>query len=383
LYVDYSSKPSKLYSTTNGGQNWVLINSTDNLHNLKYIPNQNLYISTNTVNGLLYSTDNGLTWNANPSFNFTNVATYNCVLTSDGLTSYLTGNGYIYSSQNVKGVNVSFTDFTLTGPTTLDLSFSNNVDLASSQDTANYVLTYSSDNPGKSMTGIVTHIKTISAVRDNSDFALVHLTTETALPVDTITINVNNVKDLDGFPTINGSTSSIQTFILNFALSATTMDIGAEANSTNIFWVTSNLSWEITCDQTWLGIDITSGSGNSLITLTAAGNNTAALRVATVTVSVPGFTSQTITVNQAVDITGVAKFETSGISIFPNPAKNILYINGLPQNATVAICDLSGKTIMNNILPVNQITIGNLEKGMYILKIIDKNRVFTKRIVKQ
>jgi photosystem II stability/assembly factor-like uncharacterized protein len=383
LLVDFSKHPSVLYATTNGGQTWSIINSSEDLNYLKYIPSQNMYVSTNGSNGFLYSVDEGLTWNTNSSFNFTNVATYNCVLSPDGLTSYMTGNGYIYSSRNVKGVNVSFDNVTITSPTTLDLSFSNNVDLASSQDTANYVLTYNSGNSLKSTAGTVKQIKIISAVRDNSDFALVHLTTETALPVDTIALNVNNVKDMGGFPTINGSTSSMQTFVLIFALSDKTMAIGAEANSTNTFSVSSNLPWEITCDQSWLSTNITSGSGNSIITLTAASNNTSVVRAATVTVSIPGLTSQTITVNQDVDITGAGKFENSGISIFPNPAKNILFINGLPQNASVAICDLTGQIIINNMIPVHQIDVDNLAKGMYILKVIDKNRVFTTRFVKQ
>jgi photosystem II stability/assembly factor-like uncharacterized protein len=383
LYVDYNTKPSKLFSTTDGGQKWILINSTDNLHTLKYIPNQNLYISTYTVNGLQYTADNGQTWEANPSFNFNSAATYNAVISPDGLTTYVTGNGYIYSSQNAKGVNISFDHVTLTSPTTLDLSFSNNVDLASSQDTANYVLIYNSGNLLKSTAGSVNRIKTISVVRDNSDFALVHLTTENALPVDTITVNVNNVFDIEGFPTINGSTASTQAFALNFDLSATTMDIGAAENSSNTFSITSNLPWEITSDQSWLGANITSGSGNSIITLTAAANATSDTRVATVTITVPGFTSQTITVNQAIDITGIDKFENSGISIFPIPAKSILFVKGISQNATVSICDLTGQIIMSDIIPVNQIDINHLTNGIYILKIIDNNRVYTKRFVKQ
>ncbi|MBK6283948.1 MAG: hypothetical protein IPF54_16010 [Draconibacterium sp.] len=288
LYVDYTTQPSKLYSTTDGGQNWSLLNSTENLHYLKYIPNQNMYISTNGANGLLYSTNNGQTWITHPSFE--NVRTKNSVFSIKG-TTYITGDGYVYSSKNIIGVNPSVDQATINSSTTLDLTFSNNVEIMSSNDTANYVLTYRTGNT-------IQRINTLSALRDNSNYALVHISTQTPLPFDTITIKVNNVYDMVGNPLINGSSSSTLTVILNLALSTSAMDIAAPANSTNTFSITSNLSWEIASDQTWLIPSSTSGSGNSTITLTATANNTGLTRSAIVTISATGVENQTIVVTQ-------------------------------------------------------------------------------------
>lgn len=383
LYVDYSSKPSKTYSTTNGGQNWVLINSDDNLRNLKYIPAQDLYISTNTVNGILYSPDNGQTWAANPSFNFNSAATYNSVISPDGLTTFISGYGYVYSSQNIMGVNTVVDIVSVAGSTGLDVTFSNSVELSSANDTANYTLTYTPLNPGKSSNGQVKEIKIISASRDDSNYGLVHLVTGEPLPIDTVNIRINNIYDINGFPTINGSVTSVKTLILNFTLSTSALDIGVAANSTNTFSITSNLSWEISSDQSWLSPGITSGTGNSTITLTATENPENTSRTAIVTVSSTGGTAQTITVTQDGGTTGLSIIENSSISVSPNPASTILTIHGLNPNSTVTIYDINGKMLITREMTGNQVDISNLLKGIYTLRVTDKNGIFTKKVIKQ
>lgn len=382
LCVDYSSIPSKLYSTTNGGQNWELINSTDNLHNLKYIPAQDLYISTNTVNGLLYSADNGKTWAANPSFDFNKAATYNSVISPDGLTTFISGFGYVYSSQNIMGVNTAVEKVSVADSTGLDVTFSNSVELSSANDTANYKLTYTTANPGKSAGNLVKEIKVVSASRDDSNYGIVHLVTREPLPIDTVSVSINNIYDINGFPTINGSVTSVQTLILNFTLSTSILDIGAEANSTNTFSITSNLSWEISSDQSWLSPGVTSGTGNSTITLTATENPENTSRTAIVTVSSAGGTIQTITVTQDGGTTGLTVIENSGISVSPNPASKNLTIKGLNPNSIVTIYDLKGKMLITREMTGNQIDISSLPKGIYTLRVTDKNGIVTKKVIK-
>ena len=62
--------------------------------------------------------------------------------------------------------------------------------------------------------------------------------------------------------------------------------------------VSSNTSWTVESDQTWLNVSIKSGTGDSLITLTAEENPTILIRTATVTVSATGVPSKTITITQ-------------------------------------------------------------------------------------
>jgi len=67
--------------------------------------------------------------------------------------------------------------------------------------------------------------------------------------------------------------------------------------------VTSNVSWTVTDDQTWLSASPTSGSGNANVTVTATANTGTTSRSGTVTVSGGGIT-RTIAVTQAAPSTG-------------------------------------------------------------------------------
>ncbi len=75
-----------------------------------------------------------------------------------------------------------------------------------------------------------------------------------------------------------------------------------------------------------------------------------------------------------------------GITIFPNPSSNYININlnGLSADK-MEICDITGKAISSQIIAKehNQIHIGNIKPGMYLLKIYNKNQnVTTLRFVK-
>jgi mannan endo-1,4-beta-mannosidase len=79
----------------------------------------------------------------------------------------------------------------------------------------------------------------------------------------------------------------------------------AAAASTFAVTVTSNGSWSVVDDQSWLSASPTSGNGNGNFTLSAAANTATTSRSGTVTVSGGGFT-RTIAVTQAGVSTGGA-----------------------------------------------------------------------------
>jgi len=72
------------------------------------------------------------------------------------------------------------------------------------------------------------------------------------------------------------------------------------------------------------------------------------------------------------------------ISIFPNPASNYLNIEVLNNNkSTVYIVDITGKEIVcENFINIIQLNIENLQKGEYLIKIINGNKLVTKKIIK-
>ena len=77
------------------------------------------------------------------------------------------------------------------------------------------------------------------------------------------------------------------------------VSIGSAAGSSGTFNISSNTSWSITDDGSWLTVSPISGSYNGTITVTASSANTGTSpRSATVTVAGTGVTTKTITVTQ-------------------------------------------------------------------------------------
>ncbi|GAA4896838.1 hypothetical protein GCM10023311_21980 [Flaviramulus aquimarinus] len=77
---------------------------------------------------------------------------------------------------------------------------------------------------------------------------------------------------------------------------------------------------------------------------------------------------------------------SKSILIFPNPTKNILNIKLNTSNKAIAnLYDMSGRLVLKQKLQTEQsvIDIKDLNAGIYVLKIEAKNKVATKRIIKQ
>ena len=83
-------------------------------------------------------------------------------------------------------------------------------------------------------------------------------------------------------------------------------------------------------------------------------------------------------------VLGNKDFERSTISIYPNPAKDKVSINGLDANKVkkASIISILGQNIKTIDNPGNQINISNLQDGIYFLKLqLDDNKVITKKLV--
>jgi hypothetical protein len=80
---------------------------------------------------------------------------------------------------------------------------------------------------------------------------------------------------------------------------------------------------------------------------------------------------------------GIDPAGRQGIRIWPNPADDVLYIEGLTGRTTMHIHDLHG-TLVGSMDPVNnQIRIDDLPPGIYIIKLITGNEVVVHRLIKQ
>ncbi len=187
-----SSTQSKIYSTTDQGQSWPEFNATGFGSPVEYLPSADTYFSLGS--NLSYSNDNGTTWTAHPSFK--NAPTYNIGFAPSGKI-FISGRQYAYTSTSHTIENTSLTSMQIINARTIDISFSSDVEQASSQDTANYDLYYV---PAKANQ----FLKILTATRDNLDHSLVRLITEEDLPAGTLKILVSNVKSISGIPVING-----------------------------------------------------------------------------------------------------------------------------------------------------------------------------------
>ena len=96
---------------------------------------------------------------------------------------------------------------------------------------------------------------------------------------------------------------------------------------------------------------------------------------------------QTTGVNNVVGYSNIIAVPNSDIKISPNPAKNILQIQGLPSNqkAKITVVDFAGneklQTVSNNIL--YNLNTASLKAGNYLLKIEMNDEVVTKKFMKE
>jgi photosystem II stability/assembly factor-like uncharacterized protein len=253
-----TSKASSVYSTTNAGVNWVKVDSTSGVREIKYVGSLNTYFGTGP-SGLSYSTNNGISWTKHPSF--VNVGLQALSVTPSG-TIYVGGWSYVYNTFNYAGVNLSVTKSKLTGSKSIDLTFSSNVDLTSAQDTANYLVNYRVNN-----VTTYTKIPLLSATVDATNKSLVHLVTTTELPIDTCYINVYNVKGINNISVINKSASAYSTIIrtslndystVKYGLIGSSYFLNNTLNGTKAQW---NICWKDAVNNIQPSVPVISGGG--------------------------------------------------------------------------------------------------------------------------
>jgi mannan endo-1,4-beta-mannosidase len=106
--------------------------------------------------------------------------------------------------------------------------------------------------------------------------------------------------------TVFGSSSTLN-------VSTTAVSLASAASSSAVS-VTSNLSWAVADNQSWLSVSPTSGSNNGSFTITVTANTGTAARTGTVTVT-GGSLSRSITVTQAAPATNNLTLSVSTLSL--------------------------------------------------------------------
>ncbi len=155
---------------------------------------------------------------------------------------------------------------------------------------------------------------------------------------------------------------------------------GEETLSTGLSTSLADCDWLAEADCNWLNITPTNGAGDGNITITAAANSSGIDRSCTAIIG-----NNTYQVTQRGFATSVDEptFAES-LKLYPQPTSDMLVIE-LPNDAqgyTLALHDLSGKLVLNNQTTGNTtLDLGNLQSGIYLLKVQNDTGVVIRKVM--
>jgi hypothetical protein len=150
----------------------------------------------------------------------------------------------------------------------------------------------------------------------------------------------------------------------------TTYTVGAVAGATNYAWVVPT-GWSIVSGQGTTSLTVTVGSTTGTVSIKVTPSNSCG-NAAQLTKSVTVSRLRSAVVEEEV--------EETTISIYPNPAKDVLYLNtGSYLPTQVQIFDMVGNQVYNGNT-ATQIDLNNLTNGMYLVRIQVDGKIETKRL---
>lgn len=100
----------------------------------------------------------------------------------------------------------------------------------------------------------------------------------------------------------------------------------------------------------------------------------------------PPITTNTVS-TEIVEPLSVGEFENNRFSIYPNPTKDIIHVNGKEEIKKLSILDLNGR-LLNEInyarsQTTAQISMSDYQVGLYFLSIETEKSIYTHKIIKQ
>jgi PKD repeat protein len=340
LIVDNNSV---VYETTNSGANWTQLTTTGTVltNGLCYIEGTNIAFTTGT--GSSYSQDGGTTWNIidtdqhlyvefqNASIGWSGWFNQNSTVdgmwkwnnTSGALTADFQGN----PGQACVGATVQFTDLSSgTTPTSWNWTF----------------------NGGSPATSILQNPTVTYAA---PGFYTVSLTVD------------------DGFGPTNKTDSAHIEVVSPTSMPSTITGVVTPCEFDVETYSVTNIPGAVytwTLPATWTGF---SGTNSITATVGFAGGNIEVTADNVCGSSAPRILSVTI-----CPVTGIDEVGNGALSVFPNPAKDVVYINGLMditsiENKDIKIVDVLGKVVHTTKIRTNNhvVNISNFNKGLYFI----------------
>ena len=87
----------------------------------------------------------------------------------------------------------------------------------------------------------------------------------------------------------------------------------------------------------------------------------------------------TVTVSAVLNVDN--EVSNNSIRIFPNPTKDILFLEGNKNTVEISIYDLLGKKVISKMI-ANSINLRELTKGVYLIIISDRGHRFSFKFIK-
>jgi len=133
---------------------------------------------------------------------------------------------------------------------------------------------------------------------------------------------------------------------------------------------------------TWSSVNDTIASVDSKGVVTAIKPGTATI-VATTTDG--GLTAESVITVTARDNTGIYSLEEKGISVYPNPVKDLLYFENVKDIQQISVMDIMGRKVKSvNNPEENQIDLSSLANGIYLVTLhTEEGEIYTRKVIKK
>jgi hypothetical protein len=172
------------------------------------------------------------------------------------------------------------------------------------------------------------------------------------------------------------------------ALSAspTTLSFTGPGDITQNVNVTTPSSWNASASDSWIKLDILSGTGNSTIAIECDSNFTGASRAGSITVT-NGVTSEVITVNQVDITTGLSnEFGDNQVQIYPSPTTGLVNADlGDLTNVSIKVYNEVGQLVFakDNVNSSTQQFNLNGTAGVYIVEVTSEGATRRFKLIKE
>lgn len=161
----------------------------------------------------------------------------------------------------------------------------------------------------------------------------------------------------------------------------TTLNLDIGAKSTASFEIKDLNNWQVTQSESWINVDITSGTTDAVITITAAPNDSI-VRSGVITVFDNDLNFREIVhvIQEGSHVSIQEKFPESVFTVFPNPIANEIHLY-ISEPAMVFMYNTTGSIVKSWLADNNSVqSIAELPSGIYYLSCLKINKVL--KIVK-